>query len=99
MVAGSIEGTVALVGGITIKEGGTIRGNVEVNSADIAGVLEGDLGAEDATVRQSGRVVGDVRAKRMSIEDGGIISGCLEMVVDLPEALFDTEGNSENTDA
>lgn len=99
VIGGRVDGSIDLVGGVTIAEGGAVRGEVNANSADVAGTLEGDLSAEDAMVRASGRVVGDVRAKRMSLEDGGVISGALEMVVDLPDGLSDEAPSMGQRDA
>jgi len=36
-------------------------------------------------VRPGGRLVGDVRARRIAIDDGGALEGGIEMDFDLPE--------------
>ena len=85
-----VEGTVeaAMINGLVelaITQGGLFKGEVEVDEAEIAGTIDGTLTARHALiVRASGRVLGTARCRRLQVEDGGQITGRIEM---LGEAL------------
>jgi cytoskeletal protein CcmA (bactofilin family) len=85
-----VEGTVeaAMINGLVelaITQGGLFKGEVEVDEAEIAGTIDGTLTARHALiVRSSGRVLGTARCRRLQVEDGGQITGRIEM---LGEAL------------
>ncbi|MCX5616880.1 polymer-forming cytoskeletal protein [Bombella sp. TMW 2.2559] len=79
-----IEGTVE-VEHLTIKEiliapEGVFRGVAEAGTAEIAGVMEGKLTVRNTlTIRASGRLIGDAECRRLQVEEGGQITGKLEM--------------------
>jgi cytoskeletal protein CcmA (bactofilin family) len=91
-----VEGTVeaAMVNGLnelSIAQGGLFKGEVEVDEAEVAGTIDGTLTARHALiVRASGRVLGTARCRRLQVEDGGQITGRIEMLGDtLAPALAD----------
>jgi cytoskeletal protein CcmA (bactofilin family) len=54
---------------------------VQVEDADIAGVFDGTLTATGSlTIRATGRVLGVARSRRLSVEDGGQLTGRMEMI-------------------
>jgi cytoskeletal protein CcmA (bactofilin family) len=83
-----VEGTVeaAMINGLVelaITQGGLFKGEVEVDEAEIAGTIDGTLTARHALiVRSSGRVLGTARCRRLQVEDGGQITGRMEMLGD-----------------
>jgi len=85
-----VEGTVeaAMVNGLvelSIAQGGLFKGEVEVDEAEVAGTIDGTLTARHALiVRASGRVLGTARCRRLQVEDGGQITGRIEMLGDAP---------------
>jgi cytoskeletal protein CcmA (bactofilin family) len=85
-----VEGTVeaAMVNGLvelSITQGGLFKGEVEVDEAEVAGTIDGTLTARHALiVRASGRVLGTARCRRLQVEDGGQITGRIEMLGDAP---------------
>jgi len=84
------EGTVeaAMINGLielSIAHGGMFKGEVEVDEAEVAGTIDGTLTARHALiVRASGRVLGTARCRRLQVEDGGQITGRIEMLGDTP---------------
>ncbi len=55
---------------------GTFEGTAEVENAEIAGTFNGTLTVRgQLTIKDSGRVAGTIRYGRISIEEGGEISG------------------------
>jgi cytoskeletal protein CcmA (bactofilin family) len=87
--ASSINGLVEL----SIAPGGVFKGEVEVDEAEIAGTIDGTLTARNALiVRGTGRVLGTARCRRLQVEDGGQITGRIEMLTEpgpLPPALYE----------
>jgi len=81
-----VEGTVEanMINGLTelsITHGGMFKGEVEVDEAEVAGTIDGTLIARQSlVVRASGRVLGTARCRRLQVEDGGQITGRIEML-------------------
>ncbi len=66
---------------IRIAAGGVFDGECEVDIADIAGRLNGNLVAREClVVRSTGRVSGTVRYDRIEIEPGGVVSGNVDVL-------------------
>lgn len=88
-----VEGTVeaAMINGLvelSIAPGGIFKGEVEVDDAEIAGTIDGTLTARGTlVVRNTGRVLGTARCRRLQVEDGGQITGRIEMLSDSSVAL------------
>ena len=81
-----VEGTVeaAMINGLaelSIAHGGIFKGEVEVDEAEVAGTIDGTLTARNAlVVRATGRVLGTAKCRRLQVEDGGQITGRIEML-------------------
>jgi cytoskeletal protein CcmA (bactofilin family) len=81
VVEGTAELSLTDARHLQIAVGGTFRGDVEVEEADIAGLFEGELAVrERLTVRPSGRVLGRVRYLNLVVEAGGQIVGEMETI-------------------
>jgi cytoskeletal protein CcmA (bactofilin family) len=82
VVEGTVEAT--MINGLTelsITHGGMFKGEVEVDEAEVAGTIDGTLIARQSLiVRSSGRVLGTARCRRLQVEDGGQITGRIEML-------------------
>jgi cytoskeletal protein CcmA (bactofilin family) len=88
VVEGTVEAT--MINGLTelsIAHGGIFKGEVEVDEAEVAGTIDGTVTARNALiVRGSGRVLGTARCRRLQVEDGGQITGRIEMLSNSPVA-------------
>ena len=81
VVEGVIESAKSEAAEVTVSLGGVFRGEAFVEDADVAGVFDGTVTARGTlTVRASGRVIGVARCARLQVEDGGQISGQIEMI-------------------
>jgi cytoskeletal protein CcmA (bactofilin family) len=84
-----VEGTVeaAMTNGLAelaIANGGIFKGEVEVDEAEVAGTIDGTLVARNTLIiRSTGRVLGTARCRRLQVEDGGQITGRIEMLGDI----------------
>ncbi len=83
VVEGTVEATMIHATELSIALGGVFRGEVEVEDAEIAGVIDGTLTARGSLiVRATGKVLGSARCRRLQVEDGGQITGRIEMLTE-----------------
>lgn len=67
---------------IHIAAGGTFTGKISIDVAEIRGHFTGDLEVRDQlTIHSTGKVSGKIRYGKLLIEEGGQLSGEIEMVV------------------
>ncbi|HET8996073.1 MAG TPA: polymer-forming cytoskeletal protein [Acetobacteraceae bacterium] len=83
VVEGTVEASMIHATELAIAPGGVFKGEVEVEDAEIAGTIDGTLTARGSlVVRATGRVLGTARCRRLQVEDGGQITGRIEMLGD-----------------
>jgi cytoskeletal protein CcmA (bactofilin family) len=83
VVEGTVESTMIHATELSIAPGGIFKGEIEVEDSEIAGTIDGTLTARgNLIVRSSGRVLGTARCRRLQVEDGGQITGRIEMISD-----------------
>ena len=86
VVEGTVEATMIHATELAIAPGGVFKGEVEVEEAEIAGTIDGTLTARGSLiVRGSGKMLGTARCRRLQVEDGGQITGRIEMIFDQPQ--------------
>jgi cytoskeletal protein CcmA (bactofilin family) len=86
-VEGLVEATLLQATLLSITPGGVFKGAVEVEDAEIAGTIDGTVTARGSLiVRASGKVLGTARCRRLQVEDGGQITGTIEMITDMPKS-------------
>jgi cytoskeletal protein CcmA (bactofilin family) len=86
-VEGTVEASMIHATELIIALGGVFKGEVEVEDAEIAGTIDGTLTARGSlVVRATGRVLGTARCRRLQVEDGGQITGRIEMITEQPRA-------------
>ena len=77
-VDGRLEGAVDNARHIIVGDGGHITGDVTAEVVVCGGEIEGNVCAEMLEVLAKARIKGDIRAKKMIVEEGGRIDGqCL----------------------
>ena len=85
VVEGTVESQMIQATELSISQTGVFKGEVQVEDAEIAGTFDGTLTARgQLVIRGTGRVVGVARCRRLMVEDGGQISGRMEMLGDTP---------------
>ena len=99
VVEGTVEATMINATELAISHGGVFKGEVQVEEAEIAGTIDGTLTVRDGlVVRSSGRVLGTARCKRLQVEDGGQITGRIEMLTgDSPSPKADAARMNSRT--
>lgn len=87
VVEGTIEATMIHATELAISPGGIFKGEIEVEDAEIAGTIDGTLTARGSLiVRATGKVLGTAHCRRLQVEDGGQITGRIEMLTDQARA-------------
>ena len=68
---------------LSVAQGGVFRGEVEVEDAEIGGTIDGTLIARGSlVVRATGKMIGTARCRRLQVEEGGQITGRIEMITE-----------------
>jgi cytoskeletal protein CcmA (bactofilin family) len=81
LIQGQIDGSVALdTHAVTVGGGGRVKANISGRVITIEGDVEGDLSAQEQIVlRGSAKVLGDLKAPRVVLEDGATFRGLVDM--------------------
>jgi cytoskeletal protein CcmA (bactofilin family) len=83
VIEGTMESQLLQCQELAISHSGVFKGEVQVEDADIAGVFDGTLTATgNLIIRATGRVLGVARSRRLSVEDGGQLTGRMEMITE-----------------
>ena len=81
MVQGQVEGTIDFKNNnVTIGSTGRIKADINARIITIEGEVEGNLlGEKKIVLRPSGRVLGDMRAPAINLEEGAKFKGNIDM--------------------
>ncbi len=100
VVEGTVEASMIHATELVIALGGIFKGEVEVEDTEIAGTIDGTLTARgNLIVRASGKVLGTARCRRLQVEDGGQITGRIEMITTPPTSAEAPRPAPETTTA
>jgi cytoskeletal protein CcmA (bactofilin family) len=80
IVKGRIDAEISSSKALLVENSGIIKANVQVKSARISGVLVGNITAEERVeIAPDGRIVGDLTAPKIIINDGAAFRGRIDM--------------------
>ena len=80
IVKGRIEAEISSSKALLVENSGIVKANVRVKSARISGVLVGNITAEERVeIAADGRMVGDIIAPKIIINDGAAFRGRIDM--------------------
>jgi cytoskeletal protein CcmA (bactofilin family) len=81
VVEGTVEASSLSAAELQIAQGGVLKGQVEVEDAEISGMMDGVLTVKGSLVlRGTGQIIGEARCRRLQVEDGGQLSGKISML-------------------
>lgn len=85
LIQGRVEGSIDLKGNhLTIGNQGVIKANVAARTITVEGTVEGDIvAAEHIAIKSSSRVKGNLKAERVTLEDGAKFRGSIDMDMDM----------------
>ena len=79
-IAGNVEGDLKASGDVTIDTGATIQAAIEGANIAVRGQVTGNVTARKRlTLGGSGRLNGDVKVGRLTVEDGATLNGNVTM--------------------
>jgi cytoskeletal protein CcmA (bactofilin family) len=79
-VEGQVEGSVKAAKSVVIGKEGVVVGDVATQDAIVAGRVNGSVSAESRVELQAScRVEGDIRSRRIKLDEGGQVDGQLHM--------------------
>jgi cytoskeletal protein CcmA (bactofilin family) len=79
-IDGKLNGDLTCNGKAVIGKSATIKGNMNVDAITLLGQVNGNIAAKDILeLKASARMNGDVRSKRLTVEDGVTFIGKVEV--------------------
>lgn len=79
-IDGKLDGDLQCGGDAQIGKSAVIKGNLAVNSITVAGNVSGNITAKDRIeMKSTARVMGDIKSKRLAVEDGVTFVGKSEV--------------------
>lgn len=79
-IEGKLDGELICTADAIIGKSAVIKGNLQVNSVVIEGLIQGNVVAKDKIeMKSTAKVHGDINAKRLSVEDGVTFIGRSEV--------------------
>jgi cytoskeletal protein CcmA (bactofilin family) len=83
VVEGTVESQMIHAAELFVAGSGVFKGEVEVEDAEIAGAFDGTITARGSLIiRTTGKISGTARCRKLSVEEGGQVSGKMEMLND-----------------
>ena len=80
VVAGKLRGKLAVEAAVSIEPGAVVEADVGAASISVGGSITGNVTASDRVdLLAGGRLVGDVKASRLTIADGASFKGNVDM--------------------
>ena len=79
-IEGLVEGSVRAGKAVVVGKDGRVKGDITTQDAVISGAVVGTVSAESRLELQAtARIDGEVRARRMQLEEGAILNGTVQM--------------------
>jgi len=88
IIEGRVEGSIALRKHLIVETTGVVMADVQTENITIKGEMNGNMVAADKVeIAADAKVIGDIKAPRVVIDDGARYRGNVEMVVELPSDI------------
>lgn len=81
VIDGKVDGSIKLEANeVSVGQSGIVKANVSARTVRIDGRVDGDItGQEKVVISKSGNVRGNIKAPRVTLEDGAIFKGSIDM--------------------
>jgi len=81
VLEGVLTGNTNLTGCLFVSGSGNVKGNSQVDEAVIYGHVDGNMfGSKKMTVKKCSMITGDLRGREISVEEGAVIQGKVEII-------------------
>lgn len=82
VVQGTLRGRLSAKDAVTVESGGTVEADIAGGPVTVGGTVTGNIVSSDRVDLQNGaRVVGNVKATRITIADGAQFKGNVDMEI------------------
>jgi cytoskeletal protein CcmA (bactofilin family) len=82
VVQGTVRGKLSAREGVVVEQGGVVEADIQGGATSVAGSVTGNIHSTDRVDLQGGaKVVGNVKATRITIADGAQFKGNVDMDV------------------
>ena len=82
VVNGALRGKLTTTDAVSVGSSGVVEADITGSSLSVAGQVTGDVNAsERVDLQAGGRLIGDVKASRLTIADGASFKGNVDMDV------------------
>jgi len=79
-IEGRVEGSIRAGKAVVIGKDGVVDGDISTQDAVVSGTVKGTLvAASRLEVQATAQVDGEVRAKRLQLEEGAVLNGTVQM--------------------
>lgn len=79
-VFGTVRGSIRLDGDLYVDSKARLEADLDVNNVVIHGIVVGNVAASGAVeISKSARIIGDITAPRVSLEEGALYRGTIDM--------------------
>lgn len=93
-IEGAVEGSVKAGKAVVVGKEGRVKGDITTQDAVISGTVIGILSADSRLELQAtARIDGEIRARRMQLEEGAILNGTVQMA-QAPNAPQEPQGGA-----
>lgn len=80
LILGSVHGKIFLKDSLVIDTSARVEADLETRSVEISGAVTGNVVAsERVEIKNDGRVNGNIKAPRVTIADGALFKGSVDM--------------------
>ncbi|MBE9539596.1 MAG: polymer-forming cytoskeletal protein, partial [Proteobacteria bacterium] len=81
LIQGKVEGTIELgEHEVSVGQSAEVKANIHAKAVKVEGAVTGDInGSEKVVISKSGNVRGNIIAPRVTLEDGAIFKGSIDM--------------------
>ncbi len=81
VIRGTVEGSIDLAAHeVTVGESGKVKADIKGRTVIVNGQVTGDItGGEKVIIAKTGHVRGNIVAPRMTLEDGAVFKGSIDM--------------------
>jgi len=80
VVAGTVRGKLQVSGQLTVEPEGVVEADIDAQAVSVGGHVTGNVTAsERVDLLAGGHLVGDVKAARLTIADGAMFKGNVDM--------------------
>jgi cytoskeletal protein CcmA (bactofilin family) len=94
-IDGVFEGTIETAGNLIIGDQAKILADIVAHNVSVAGAVKGNISANRVEILESGRIWGDLTVNSFTLDDGGFVSGQVNMHTDMSPPMLEAPTEQE----